>query len=631
MCFVMVKFAIGDEPGVTFTTQATATNAPAHVAPPEKTWPPEGGVPMTQWGKLVSPDKPVLPEYPRPQLVREQWTNLNGSWDYAITALKSSAPASYDGHILVPYPIESVLSQVNKRVDGKSRLWYHRTFDVPSTWAGQRVLIHFGAVNWDASVTLNGKSLGAHQGGYDDFSFDITDDLSASGSQDLVVSIANPLETGEPRGKQARKPGGIFYTSSTGIWQTVWLEPVPSSHIDGLKLIPDVDHNQLTVMATVNNAQATSAGQTLEAVVLAAGQEVAKATGATGSPLVISIPNAKLWWPASPFLYDLKVTLKQNDTVVDSVGSYFGMRKISLGSDKDGNAVIMLNNKFIFENGLLDQGFWPDGVYTAPTDDALRADIEMAKAMGFNMLRKHMKVEPDRWYYWSDKLGILVWQDMPAAIEMGYSKHPEYLPDIEGQYERELRRMIQGRINHPSIVVWIPFNEGWGLTYAAEKSPDGMSLPAPESKGREERMVTAIREEDPTRLIDAESGAGGGGKDRKEDLWNFGFGDILDYHAYGGQIPVPEKNRAIVIGEYGWGPDPSARVPQFLKSLEGKGISGMVLTQLTDVENETNGPIKYDRTPKGAVTLEKTGETIVQAFHDAGYADYPGGSDQTAS
>jgi len=498
----------------------------------DKPWPPPEGVPLTPWAKEVTLDRPVLPEYPRPQLVRDAWLNLNGPWDYAITPRDAAAPAAYAGKILVPFPVQSVLSQVNKKIDDTSRLWYHRTFDVPPGWAGQRVLLHFGAVDWETHVILNGHELGTHRGNYDAFSFDITDALQPAGPQELVVSAWNPVEHGgEPRGKQALRGGLIFYTPSTGIWQTVWLEPVPPAHITALRLVPDVDHRQLQLTVA---ASAPAPDQRVEARISAAGREVARATGKPGQVLTIAIPHAQLWWPQTPFLYDLTVTLSQKkflgSTTLDRVGSYFGLRKISVGPDEKGVTRLLLNNTFVFQNGFLDQGFWPDGLYTAPTDAALRSDIAITRQLGFNMVRKHIKVEPERWYYWADKLGLLVWQDMPASPELGFSMHKEFIPDRAGQYEAELRRMVTGRFNHPSIVLWVTFNEGWGLTLKSKTAPGEPDSPADESRPRIERMVNAVRQEDPTRLIDAESGTGGGGS---ETLWDFGFGDIVDHHMYG--------------------------------------------------------------------------------------------------
>lgn len=587
----------------------------------DKPWPPPSGVPMTPWSQQVSPDKPVLSEYPRPQLARARWQSLNGLWEYAVTEKEPPAPTAYDGKILVPFAPQSVLSQVNKLIAPKDCIWYRRTLNIPVDWKGQRVLLHFGAVNWETHVWVNGKELGTHSGGYDGFSFDITETVTAAGPQELLVSAWNPIQGGQPRGKQALKPAGIFYTPTTGIWQTVWLEPVPQAHIENLNLVPDVDHSQLKLTVSAMGGQ--PAGN-VDVVVLDSGKVVARAAGKAGSVLSISIPKARLWWPETPFLYDLKVTLKAGKKDVDAVSSYFGMRKISVGPDEKGVTRMLLNNKFVFQNGLLDQGFWPDGIYTAPTDEALRYDIEMTRKLGFNMTRKHIKVEPERWYYWADRLGLLVWQDMPSSVEMAWEQKKEFIPDREGQFERELRRMVKGRFNHPSIVVWVVFNEGWGLATKRKASPTEPDSPTEESNTRQKRMVAAVRQEDATRLISAESGAGGGAN-QGANLWDIGLGDIIDYHCYGKDGPHAEAHRAAVIGETGWGVSPVGSVSARLATSEQLGLSALVLTQLTDVENETNGALNYDRTLKSQIPLGKTGAEITDKLHQAGYVNYPGG------
>ncbi|MEI8372838.1 MAG: sugar-binding domain-containing protein [Planctomycetota bacterium] len=569
-------------------------------------WPPAGGPPMTRWGKQVSVDKPVLPEYPRPQLVRRQWLNLNGLWDYGIAPRDADRPATYAGKILVPFPVESVLSQVNRRIDENSRLWYRRTLSIPAAWSGRQIRLHFGAVDWETTVWFNGKLLGTHRGGYDNFSFDITDALTSGGPQELVVSVWDPTEGGQPHGKQCRKPAFIFYTPTTGIWQTVWLEPLPPAHVERLKMIPDVDGGRLHL--TVDAAGNTSA-VSVEAVVTAAGHEVARAVGKPGQSIALPIPRARLWWPDSPFLYDLQVTLKRGGEDVDTVTSYFGMRKISLGTDAEGVRRILLNNRFVLHNGMLDQGFWPDGLYTAPSDEALRYDIEMTRKLGFNMSRKHLKVEPDRWYYWADRLGLLVWQDMPCAMVLSNPKAGKTIPDMPVQFEWELRRMIEGRFNHPSIVMWVLFNEGMGLAM-------GRNTPETPSEGTRallRRMVDAARQEDATRLINHESGAGGGAWQGKNP-WDVGLGDIVDFHCYGkSDGPLPEKYRAAVIGEYGYGVSPTSAL-RHIAAVKAS-VSGLVLTQITDVENESNnGALTYDRRLKGRSTPEQIQAQLREAF-----------------
>jgi beta-galactosidase/beta-glucuronidase len=345
---------------------------------------------------------------------------------------------------------------------------------IPAAWSGQRILLHFGAVDWETTVAVNGKILGTHRGGYDGFSYDITAALAPNSPQELSVSVWDPTDGGQPNGKQTRNPEGIFYTPVTGIWQTVWLEPVAVAHIERLKLVPDVDGGRLLVTAVAAGVKGSSR---VEAVVTIAGQEVARGMGKPGESIAIAIPRAKLWWPDAPFLYDLTVTLKHDDKSVDAVTSYFAMRKISVGPDPQGITRILLNNQFVLHNGMLDQGFWPDGIYTAPSDEALRYDIEMTRKLGFNMARKHVKVEPDRWYYWADKLGLLLWQDMPSSRPMENLKQKGTIPDMPGQFERELRQMIAGRFNHPSIVMWVLFNEGWGLDAAHRVHVHGLAVP----------------------------------------------------------------------------------------------------------------------------------------------------------
>ena len=429
------------------------------------------------------------------------------------------------------------------------------------------------------------------------------------------------------------------YTAAAGIWQTVWLEPVPVAHIDHLKMTSDIDQGQLHL--TVATGSLAAAGQTVEAAVLDGEQEVARGSGVPGLPISIAIPQAKLWWPETPFLYDLSITLKQDGKLVDAVGSYFGMRKISIGPDQKGITRILLNNEFIFQNGLLDQGYWPDGIYTAPTDEALRFDVEMTRKLGYNMLRKHVKVEPDRWYYWTDKLGVLVWQDMPSAGEIAwddyysrYVKAGQFLPDPWGNFESELRRMVRGRFNHPSLVMWINFNEGWGLSMTPE-APSQPRHAAPGMDALLRRMVNAVREEDPTRLIDPESGVGGGGKKPDgsgygNDLFDFKLGDVLDYHAYAGETPTAEPNRAAVLGEYGWAHLRDRAFPLIDQS-RALTLSGLVLVQLTDVENEENGALTYARAQKPAIPAEQTGIDLINKMHRSGYLNYPGRDSRTVT
>jgi hypothetical protein len=546
-------------------------------------WKPAAGPLMTRWAKDVTPDK-ALPEYPRPQMVRKGWTNLNGLWDYAIAPKADAQPASYAGKILVPFPAESALSGVMKTVGTDNRLWYRRTFEAPKAPAGGHVLLHFGAVDWETTVWLNGKQLGVHRGGYDPFSFDVTDSIKKDGSNELVVSVWDPTNDGpQPRGKQVKRPGGIFYTSVTGIWQTVWLEAAPKSYVRGLKVTPDVDAQQVKVEADIAGDEAAQ----VTVAVLDGDREVATLTG--GRSAIIKFPNPKLWTPESPNLYGLRV--KVGD---DAVESYFGMRKIEVRKEDKGVNRIYLNNQPIFMAGPLDQGFWPDGIYTAPTDEALKYAIEVTKQLGFNATRKHVKVEPDRWYYWCDKLGLIVWQDMPAGDKGVASGRGEIqrTPESAEIFETELKAMIDGLYNHPSIVMWVVFNEGWGQFDTVNQ-------------------VNWTKRYDPSRLADPASG------------WNdYPVGDVIDMHHYpGAAAPAPQPNRASVLGEFGglglatpghmwkqenWGyrgvADGKALTRQYVKLMsrawqlrETDGLNAAIYTQITDVETEANGLLTYDR------------------------------------
>jgi beta-galactosidase/beta-glucuronidase len=533
-------------------------------------WQPAAGPLKTRWAKDVTPDN-VLPEYPRPQMVRKDWLNLNGLWDIKLGD-------GTESKILVPFAIESALSGVMKHVD---RVTYRRSFEIPKGWSGQQVLLHFGAVDWESKVTLNGKELGVHRGGYDAFSYNITDALKGEGAQEITVEVFDPTDLGgQPRGKQKLKPGSIMYTATTGIWQTVWLEPVPPAHIESLRIVPDVDDGCLRLTVVGSGS--------VEAVASEDGKDIAQVTGQAGSELKLSIPNPKLWSPDSPHLYDLRVALKSGDKTVDAVTSYFGMRKIALGKDDKGVTRMMLNGKPVFQVGPLDQGFWPDGIYTAPTDEALRFDIAETKRLGFNTTRKHVKVEPDRWYYWCDKLGLLVWQDMPCGNS--YTDKPQ--PIDKPQFKSELVNMVKNLWNHPSIIMWVVFNENQG-------------------QHDTEALVAEVKALDPSRLVNNASG-----NDDKN------CGDVIDKHTYPGpESPKPEENRAAVLGEFGglglpvdghtwsqktWGYEGTKNIEDLTNGYEKllrkswdlnatAGLSAVIYTQLTDVETECNGLLTYDR------------------------------------
>ncbi|HEY5911845.1 MAG TPA: sugar-binding domain-containing protein [Verrucomicrobiae bacterium] len=555
-------------------------------------WQAAEGPLKTRWAKDVSPEK-ALPEYPRPQMVRKDWLNLNGLWRLAIAAKDAPRPTEFQTQILVPFPVESALSGVKKAVSENERLWYRRTFELPRGWWGKRVLLHFGAVDFEAKVYVNGKEMGEHRGGYDGFSFDITDSLHPFDPNELVVAVWDPTDAGtQPRGKQVRGPGGIWYTPTSGIWQTVWLEPVSAAHISGLKITPDIDGEAVAVAASIPRPLGE---YRLEVTVRDGFSRVGSANGRAVDPVRVSVPKPKLWSPETPHLYQLTASLKVGSRTVDRVESYFGMRKISLGKDMKAFTRMMLNNKPYFQLGPLDQGFWPDGLYTAPTDEALRYDIEMTRKLGFNMARKHVKIEPERWYYWCDKLGLLVWQDMPSGDKYIGGRDPDITrsPESARQFEQELTALVQGRGNHPCIVMWVPYNEGWGQ----------WDTP---------RIVEMVRKLDPSRLVDDASG------------WtDRGVGDVNDMHKYPGPgSPEPEEKRAVVLGEFGglglpvrghtWQSEKNWGYRSFTETnalttayvdliaklfplIDEKGLSAAVYTQTTDVEVEVNGLMTYDR------------------------------------
>lgn len=560
-------------------------------------WKPAGDKIKTQWAEQVNP-KSVLPEYPRPLMERPEWQNLNGEWEYAIKPLGETEPASFDGNILVPFAVESSLSGVQKEVGEKNELWYKRTFTVPSKWKGKDVMLNFGAVDWKAEVFVNDVLVGSHKGGYTPFSFNITPFLKGAGAQKLVVRVWDPSDKGyQPIGKRTSQPQGIWYTSVTGIWQTVWLEPVAPNHITAVKSIPNVDAKALSVTVDASKPCVTSI---VEVKLLDKGQVVASAKGVQGQELRLGVQNPALWSPENPYLYDLDITLSQNGKVTDQVKSYTAFRKISTEKDKNGVIRMCLNNKPLFQYGPLDQGWWPDGLYTAPTDEALLYDIKKTKEWGFNMIRKHVKVEPARWYYHCDKEGILVWQDMPSG-DMGNSWEPhvynggtdkERSVESVANYYQEWKEIMDLCVSHPSVVVWVPFNEAWGQFDT-------------------EKVAAWTKAYDPSRLVNPASG----GNHRP-------CGDILDLHNYPGpDMFLFDAQRVNVLGEYGgiglplenhlwwnkrnWGyiqfknsDEVTAEYVKYANELKGyvkRGFSAAVYTQTTDVEGEVNGLMTYDR------------------------------------
>lgn len=576
-----------------------ATLALTSVCALAQNWKPAGDKIKTTWAEQVTPAN-VWAEYPRPIMERSDWKNLNGLWNYAIKPKGEAPPKSWDGEILVPFAIESSLSGVAKRVKETEELWYQRTFDVPKTWAGKRVLLHFGAVDWKADVWVNGMSVGSHTGGYVPFYLDITDALNARGTNQLTVRVWDPTDKGyQPRGKQVNNPSGIWYTPVTGIWQTVWLEPVTEAHIANLKTTPDIDNHQLQV--EVQTEGLNGKGYQAKVSVFDGQKLVAEGASVNNLPVQVQMPaDAKLWSPDSPFLYNVKVSLLKNGVEVDKVNSYAAMRKISAGKDKNGIMRLQLNNKPIFMYGPLDQGWWPDGLYTAPSDEALKYDIQKTKDFGYNMIRKHIKVEPARWYTYCDQMGILLWQDMPSGDRNPRWQNKEYFTDTElhrsaeseANYRKEWKEIMDALYSYPCISVWVPFNEAWGQFKTQE-------------------ITEWTKQHDPSRLVNPASGG------------NFyPVGDILDLHNY----PQPDMylydgSRVNVLGEYGgigrvikeniWEPDRNwgyvqfntekevtdeyLKYAQMLKDYIPKGFSAAVYTQTTDVEIEVNGLMTYDR------------------------------------
>lgn len=558
---------------------------------------------VTPWAEQVDINAP-LPEYPRPQLVRnDNWKNLNGLWNYTIVPKNQKATTKYEGKILVPFAVESALSGVGRRVGKDSVLWYQHNITVPTNMRGKKVLLHFGAVDWQTEVFVNGKSAGKHEGGFDPFSFDITKLLTRSGNQEIKVRVWDPTDDGpQPRGKQINKPDGIWYTPVTGIWQTVWLEAVPETYIESTKQTPDIDAKTLTVSAAV---AAAKPGDQIRVQALDGGKVVAEQVVPADATAVLKLEDQHLWSPDDPYLYDLKVALVRGSKAVDQVDSYFAMRKISMGPDATGIQRMLLNNKFLFQYGPLDQGWWPDGLYTPPTEAAMVWDIDRLKDMGFNMIRKHIKVEPARYYNYCDKNGILLWQDMPSGdLGNGWENHPGVIdratdqkrtPESEGYYRKEWDRIMTSLHNFPSIVVWVPFNEAWGQFKTKE-------------------ITDWTIQKDPSRLVNSASGG------------NFTQdGHIVDLHNYPRPaMPDPElfgAKRILVLGEFGglglpltghlwqerdnWGyqnfksaDSLFTRYKTFIErmtELIPMGLSAAVYTQTTDVEGEVNGFITYDR------------------------------------
>jgi len=573
-------------------------------------WQPKPGHILTRWAGTVSPER-AWTAYPRPQMTRTAWMNLNGLWNYGI-APKRHRSATVEGQILVPFPIESALSGVKRSLKPNQRLWVHRTFIIPEDWTGQRVLLHFGAVDWEAAIWVNDQKVGTHRGGYLPFDFDITPLLRA-GNNHLVVAVWDPTDRSwGARGKQVRSPRGIWYTAVSGIWQTVWLEPVPQTYIRKLKITPDIDTETLEVTVSLDG---TPAGHHIIITAFDGRTQVGVAPGKSDEPLQMSILNPILWSPDSPHLYNLQVEVYHQGTRVDQVNSYFGMRKFSLAPDETGRMRLCLNHKPTFLYGPLDQGYWPDGLYTPPSEEAMRSDVEFLKQIGCNMLRKHVKVEPPRFYYDCDRMGIIVWQDMVnggkpvgslistlATIFSRLTRKDDRMywgagrarKESRDDYRCELNGLVDHLHNFACIGMWVPFNEGWGQFDASQ-------------------VAEWLKTYDPTRPVDHASG-----------WFDQGGGDFRSIHTYFIRLKpeLPEGNRAVILSEFGgyalkiaghiWNPNSQFGYRKFgsdealteayidllenqLKPWIAQGLSAAVYTQTTDVEIEINGYLTYDR------------------------------------
>jgi beta-galactosidase/beta-glucuronidase len=583
-------------------------------------WKPAGDNIKTPWAEEIDPEN-VLPEYPRPIMERQAWKNLNGLWQYAIEPRQNSKPGLFDGEILVPFAVESSLSGVQKRVGEENVVWYKRSFEVPSGWKGKKVLLNFGAVDWKTDVWVNDIKVGTHEGGFTPFSFDIAPFLKGRGSQELTVKVWDPTDRGpQPRGKQVNNPEGIWYTPVTGIWQTVWLEPVAQTYIANVRTVPDIDRNSVKVDAEVCGA---TYADIIKVTVKADGKTIKSVSTTATQPAEIIIDNPKLWSPDSPFLYDMEVSLLKDGKEIDKVDSYFAMRKISMERDDQGIVRFQLNNQDIFHYGLLDQGWWPDGLYTAPSDEALKYDIEKTMDFGYNMIRKHVKVEPARWYTHCDRMGIIVWQDMPNGDAEPHWQMDKYFdgvelvrtPESEDVYRKEWKAVMDYLYSYPSIAVWVPFNERWGQFNTVE-------------------IAEWTKEYDPSRLVSPASGGN-----------HYPVGDILDLHNYPNpRLYFYDARRINVLGEYGgiglamedhlWAPDRNWGYVQFksseavtdeyvrfakeLKKLVNGGFSGAVYTQTTDVEMEVNGLITYDRKEikVDEKRIREINQEVINAIHE---------------
>lgn len=571
-------------------------------------------------------DSPVpLPEYPRPQMTRESWQNLNGWWECAILPLEAPKPAVYDRRILVPFAPESRLSGVEHVLQPNEKLWYRRSFSV-THHEDEVVILHFGAVDFACELWVNGIWAGSHLGGYLPFSFDITNCIS-DGENELVLACTDATEAElHQKGKQRLAPGGIWYTSVSGIWQTVWLEVLPRQHIQSLKLTPNLDASNLHIDANLSGF--TDLPEvSLEAVAYFEGQEVAREVVNGAAQMLLHIPDPQKWHPDHPHLYDLTLTLRVKGQLADAVRSYFGMRKFGKARDEKGFWRFTINDEPIFQYGPLDQGYFPEGLYTAPCEEAMLSDIEYAKKIGCNMIRKHVKVEPARWYYACDRLGVIVWQDMPnggrttkdAIVAFTFTSGI-HRSDIRGlhrfgredpknreEFNLELRQLIDSLYHFPCIAVWVPFNESWGQFHA---------------------ILTAywVKGYDPTRLVDHASG-----------WFDQGGGDFQSRHVYVKALSASQPDeRVLAVTEfggytmqveghifsdkkrfgYGHHKNAASLTNAYLRLLETEvkpliplGLSVAIYTQTSDIETEINGFLTYDR------KVEKMDAAVLRQAH----------------
>ena len=560
-------------------------------------WCPAGNKIKTKWGKNLDPNK-VWQEYPRPQLERKQWLNLNGIWSYSITDVNSQKPDNFDGEILVPFSIESSLSGVMKSLNEKQILWYYKEFEIPDNWKDKNIIIHFNAVDWICELYINDNKIGEHSGGYSEFSFDITKNIK-EGKNKILLKVFDPSDKGyQAVGKQTLNPNVIWYTSISGIWQTVWLEPVNEIYIQKLESNNDYDKKEIKINVKLNLDEKLP----LEASLLFKDDEFIKLKGFSNSEIVFNIPDKHFhpWSPNEPNIYSFNINIfDNNQKIIDSIISYTTLRKVEQKKDKNGIYRIYLNNKPLFNMGTLDQGYWPDGLYTPPSEEAMIYDINKLKELGFNTIRKHIKIEPYRYYYYCDKIGMLVWQDMPSGdrqnnkwefLKLNAGDDVNRSEESKNNYYKEWSEIIDNLKFFQCIIVWIPFNEGWGQFDT-------------------EKVVEFTKKQDSTRLINAASG----GNHRI-------CGNFLDLHSY----PHPAQylkvdNLINILGEFGglaldikghtwkednWGyktckskEEVTEKYEEYINLLINsfKSFSAAIYTQTTDVEIEINGLITYDR------------------------------------